>query len=116
MRNRFVLTLLGALFLTGACSQNTVDAPEPVTDKATQTATSSPLKASRPNILLIVGDDVGYSDLGAYGGEIETPNLDSLAKNGRLLTNFYVAGTCSPTRAMLMSCLLYTSPSPRDRG
>ena len=103
MRNRFVLTLLGALFLTGACSQNTVDAPEPVTDKATQTATSSPLKASRPNILLIVGDDVGYSDLGAYGGEIETPNLDALAKNGLQMTNFYVAGTCSPTRAMLMS-------------
>ena len=103
MRNRFVLTLLGALFLTGACSQNTVDAPEPVTDKADQTATSSPLKASRPNILLIVGDDVGYSDLGAYGGEIETPNLDALAKNGLQMTNFYVAGTCSPTRAMLMS-------------
>ena len=103
MRNRFVLILLGALFLTGACSQNTVDAPEPVTDKATQTATSSPLKASRPNILLIVGDDVGYSDLGAYGGEIETPNLDALAKNGLQMTNFYVAGTCSPTRAMLMS-------------
>ena len=103
MRNRFVLTLLGALFLTGACSQNTVDAPEPVTDKATQTTTTSPLKASRPNILLIVGDDVGYSDLGAYGGEIETPNLDALAKNGLQMTNFYVAGTCSPTRAMLMS-------------
>ena len=103
MRNRFVLTLLGALILTGACSQNTVDAPEPVTDKATQTTTSSPLKASRPNILLIVGDDVGYSDLGAYGGEIETPNLDALAKNGLQMTNFYVAGTCSPTRAMLMS-------------
>ena len=103
MRNRFVLTLLGALFLIGACSQNAVDAPEPVTDKGTQTATSSPLKASRPNILLIVGDDVGYSDLGAYGGEIETPNLDALAKNGLQMTNFYVAGTCSPTRAMLMS-------------
>ena len=104
MRNRFTLTVLGALLLTMACSQNTtVEAPELVADKATNVATNTPLKASRPNILLIVGDDVGYSDLGAYGGEIETPNLDSLAKNGRLLTNFYVAGTCSPTRAMLMS-------------
>ena len=103
MRNRFIPTLLGVLFLTTACSQNTVDAPETAADKATQTATSSPLKASRPNILLIVGDDVGYSDLGAYGGEIETPNLDALAKNGLQMTNFYVAGTCSPTRAMLMS-------------
>ena len=103
MRNRFIPTLLGVLLLTTACSQNTVDAPETAADKATQTAATSPLKASRPNILLIVGDDVGYSDLGAYGGEIETPNLDSLAKNGLQMTNFYVAGTCSPTRAMLMS-------------
>ena len=103
MRYRFILTALGALFLTSACSQNTVDAPEVAVDKIANTVSSKPLKASRPNILLIVGDDVGYSDLGAYGGEIETPNLDALAKNGLLLTNFYVAGTCSPTRAMLMS-------------
>ena len=97
------MTALGAILLAAACSQSGVDTPEAVTDKATQTAANTPLKASRPNILLIVGDDVGYSDLGAYGGEIETPNLDALAKNGRQLTNFYVAGTCSPTRAMLMS-------------
>ena len=76
MRNRFISTLVGALLLTTACSQNTVDAPEPVADKATNVATNTSLKASRPNILLIVGDDVGYADLGAYGGEIETPNLD----------------------------------------
>ena len=69
MRNRFTLTVLGALLLTMACSQNTtVEAPELVADKATNVATNTPLKASRPNILLIVGDDVGYSDLGAYGG------------------------------------------------
>lgn len=57
----------------------------------------------RPNILLIVADDLGYSDLGAYGGEIETPNLDRLARSGVRMTNFHVAPTCSPTRAMLMS-------------
>ena len=57
----------------------------------------------RPNILLIIADDLGYSDLGVFGGEISTPNLDALAGAGRMLTNFHVAPTCSPTRAMLMS-------------
>ena len=57
----------------------------------------------RPNILLIVVDDLGYSDLGIFGGEINTPNLDALSRAGKMLTNFHVAPTCSPTRAMLLS-------------
>jgi len=57
----------------------------------------------RPNILLIVADDLGYSDIGAFGGEIHTPNLDALAAEGRLLTDHHTAPTCSPTRAMLFS-------------
>ena len=56
-----------------------------------------------PNILLIVVDDVGFTDLGSFGGEIETPNLDKLAYDGMRLTNFYTAPTCSPTRAMLLT-------------
>lgn len=59
--------------------------------------------ASRPNILLIVADDMGFSDPGAYGGEISTPNIDALAAEGLQFTNFHVAATCSPTRAMLMT-------------
>jgi len=59
--------------------------------------------AARPNILLVVVDDMGYSDLGVFGGEIRTPNLDSLAHSGVMLTDFYVGPTCSPTRSMLMS-------------
>ncbi|CAM3595362.1 Arylsulfatase [Pseudomonas reidholzensis] len=59
--------------------------------------------AERPNILLIVADDLGYSDLGAFGGEISTPNLDRLAAHSLQLTQMYAAPTCSPTRAMLMS-------------
>ena len=58
---------------------------------------------SRPSFLLIVADDLGYSDLGVMGSEIRTPNLDRLATNGLLLTNFHVAPTCSPTRAMLLT-------------
>jgi arylsulfatase len=59
--------------------------------------------ASKPNILLIVADDLGYADIGAFGGEIPTPNLDALARGGMLLTSFYAGMTCSPTRAMLLS-------------
>ncbi|NBA96271.1 arylsulfatase [Pseudomonas sp. R5(2019)] len=58
---------------------------------------------SQPNVLLIVADDLGYSDIGAFGGEIDTPNLDRLIKDSRQLQSLYVAPTCSPTRSMLMS-------------
>lgn len=57
---------------------------------------------SRPNILLIVADDLGYSDIGPFGGEISTPNLDQLAAGGIKLSNFYAASACSPTRTMLL--------------
>ena len=57
----------------------------------------------KPNILLIVADDLGYSDLGCFGGEIRTPHLDALAKRGIRATNFCVAPTCSPSRAMLLT-------------
>ena len=56
-----------------------------------------------PNILLILADDMGYSDIGAFGSEIETPNIDSLARSGVMLTNFHVAASCAPTRAMLLT-------------
>jgi arylsulfatase A-like enzyme len=59
--------------------------------------------AHRSNVLLIVADDLGFSDLGAFGGEIDTPNLDRLALAGVRLTDFHTAPTCSPTRAMLLS-------------
>ena len=63
------------------------------------------LIASPPNILLIVADDVGYSDLGCYGGEIDTPHLDSLAEQGLRFTNYYVNNMCWPTRASLLTGL-----------
>lgn len=59
--------------------------------------------AKRPNFLVIVADDLGFSDLGAFGGEIDTPNLDRLATGGVRFTGFHTAPTCSPTRSMLMS-------------
>ena len=62
-------------------------------------------KNERPNIILIMSDDMGYSDLGCYGGEINTPALDKLAKNGLLFTQFYNTARCCPTRASLMTGL-----------
>ncbi|HEY1173712.1 MAG TPA: arylsulfatase [Verrucomicrobiae bacterium] len=58
---------------------------------------------TRPNIIIIVADDLGYSDIGCYGGEIRTPNLDSLAQNGLRFTQFYNAARCCPTRASLLT-------------
>ena len=99
----FVVTL-------AACSQDedAATSPPPAAAPSESVATSEPASAietspSRPNILLIVADDVGYADLGAYGSEIETPNLDALARAGTQFTNFHVAPTCSPTRSMLFS-------------
>lgn len=61
------------------------------------------LHGTRPNILLIVADDLGFSDIGAFGGEIHTPNLDALASAGIRFTDFHSAPACSPTRAMLLT-------------
>lgn len=57
----------------------------------------------RPNILLVVADDMGWTDLGSFGSEIDTPNLDQLASEGLTFTDFHVSVACSPTRSMLMS-------------
>ena len=67
-------------------------------------AHQKPLSENRPNILLMVADDMGYGDLGCYGGLANTPNVDSLAKNGILFTDLYAAApNCSPSRAGLLT-------------
>lgn len=58
---------------------------------------------ARPNILVIVADDLGYTDIGAFGGEIATPNIDKLAALGTRFTNFHVLPTCAPTRAVFLT-------------
>ena len=62
-------------------------------------------KRRRPNIILIMADDMGYSDIGCYGGEIHTPNLDGLASGGLRFTQFYNTARCCPTRASLITGL-----------
>lgn len=61
------------------------------------------IQTSKPNILLIIADDMGFSDAGCYGGEIQTPNLDKLAANGLRFTQFYNTGRCWPSRSSLLS-------------
>lgn len=81
--------------------------------------------AKRPNILLIIADDMGYSDLGSFGGEIATPNLDALAFAGVRFSNFLVNPACSPTRATLYTGVdahlagvgnMYEELSPNQQG
>ena len=78
-------------------------------------AGSVSFSASRPNVVLIMADDMGYSDLGCYGGEIKTPNLDSLAKNGIRYTQAYNTSKCWTTRISLLTGL-YHHRSDRDFG
>ena len=87
-----ILVLLVLIVTLVSCRQETVPLDE-----------SSSIEATQPNILLIVADDLGYSDIGSFGGEIETPNIDALAKNGVKFTDFHVSVSCSPTRSMLLS-------------
>jgi arylsulfatase A-like enzyme len=73
----------------------------------TSEAADAPAKtappAKRPNIVFVLMDDAGYSDFGAYGGEIATPNIDQIAKSGVRFTNFHTASTCEASRVMLQS-------------
>ncbi len=70
---------------------------------APETGSSQSRPQKRPNIVVILGDDLGFSDLGAFGSEIRTPNLDALARAGVRFTQFYTHATCSPTRSILLS-------------
>ena len=63
------------------------------------------MKSNRPNVVLILNDDMGFSDIGCYGGEIETPNLDRLAANGLRFSQFYNTARCSPSRASMLTGL-----------
>ena len=64
---------------------------------------SKPDKPPRPNILLIVADDLGFTDPGCFGGDIHTPNIDALATNGLLFNRFHTSPICAPTRSMLLT-------------
>jgi len=89
LKNRFKNILIGILFLLGISCQSENNQHKTVSE--------------RPNIVIIMADDMGYSDLGCYGGEINTPHLDALAEKGVRFTQFYNAARCCPTRASLLT-------------
>ena len=91
-----LLLIIGALMST-ACR------PEPDATASAPSAAATTNDDDRPNVLLLVADDLGYSDLGSYGGEIATPRLDELASQGIRFADFSVAVTCSTTRSMLLT-------------
>jgi arylsulfatase len=99
MKQLILMFLVCMVLVVTGCDKtsDTVGSSIPTVAK---TQTSS---AKRPNILLIVADDLGYSDIGSYGSEINTPVLDQLANEGLRFSNFHVLPTCSPTRAALLS-------------
>ncbi len=66
-------------------------------------AQAQTIPPQRPNIVVIVADDVGFTDLGAYGGEARTPNIDALAQRGAQFSRYYSSPLCSPSRAMLLT-------------
>lgn len=84
-----------------------VTASPPSVPKASPTVqeSSGPQASARPNVLVIVADDLAFSDLGAYGGEARTPNLDGLARAGRMFARYRTSPLCSPSRAMLLTGL-----------
>lgn len=86
--------LVSIALIAGCSADNPETEPE---------ARIAPRADDRPNILLIVADDMGFTDLGSFGGEIPTPNLDELANGGVRLANFHAAPVCAPARAMLLS-------------
>ncbi len=97
---------LGALLVLGSCQRSEAPAQPSAAAASAPAQTAAPTgltPGSRPNILLIVADDLGYQDLGIFGGDISTPNIDALFNSGVMLTNFYTASSCQPTRAMLLS-------------
>ena len=91
------------LFLVAGLLGCSPDNSTPNEDAASEVAMATTTATSRPNILFVVADDIGFTDLGAFGSEISTPNLDELAFGGLRLNNLHAAPACRTTRLMLMS-------------
>jgi arylsulfatase A-like enzyme len=98
---RNLLFIISATLFLGAgvtgCGQPS-DAPQATPDTQVKTPADE-----RPNIIIVLLDDTGFADLGAYGSEVSTPNIDNLAANGVQFTNFHAAAACTPTRGMLLT-------------
>ncbi len=88
---KYVIYLLTLGYLIGSCN-----------NEENQITTGNK-NEKQPNILLVMVDDMGFTDTQPYGGEINTPSIQKLAKNGMMFSDFHTSVSCSPTRAMLLS-------------
>ena len=96
-RTILALTISSLVALPGCGNDSSSSSVSPAA------ATQATAQKKQPNILYIMADDLGYSDIHAFGGEIDTPNLDALVQSGRILTNHHTGTVCAITRAMLIS-------------
>lgn len=94
--NKTIIAFVVGLWLAPLAALHAADAPAKTSDMSA---------GKRPNIIVILSDDMGFSDLGCYGSEIQTPNLDGLASGGLRFTQFYNTARCCPTRASLLTGL-----------
>ena len=101
VRGMKTLSVLAACLLTAACGNDSAVVEEAGNETAAATATAD----QRPNFLIIMADDLGFTDIGVFGSEIRTPNIDELAAESLRFTQFYASPNCSPSRSMLMSGL-----------
>ena len=103
MRSLYYLTML---FMFGLTVSLTVT-PSFLSATKSQFAFAQPIaidaNGKRPNILVIMGDDFGFSDIGSFGSEISTPNLDAIANEGKILTNYHTSPVCSPARVSFLT-------------
>jgi len=95
-RENLARNMFGDMFRRSACLAS-------IALLAAAPAEASQAPPRHPNIVILLADDWGFSDVGSFGSEISTPNIDALAQAGMRFSNFHVAGSCSPTRAMLQS-------------
>ena len=79
-------------------------APLTAAASADDASASSLTTSQRPNIVLVLADDLGFSDLGSYGSEINTPNLDAIAEEGLRFSNYHTAANCAPARDAINWC------------
>ena len=99
---RITSCLFLALVALACTKKEAATEPERPAEKATAEKPSD--KAEKPpNFIIVLLDDTGYADFGAYGSEINTPNIDRLAANGVQFSNYHTPATCSPTRSMLLT-------------
>ena len=110
MHKGLATAALGLSSIVGSFSCNAQTA-RPLAQPSPLAKTTAPSSSVRPNVLLILADDLGWSDIGCFGSEISTPNIDALAHSGLSFTQFYNSARCSPTRASLLTGL-----SPHQAG